>query len=125
MKTVTLYEVTMREVALGDSFTVSRHSGTAGPRCAMGGGLSLLGVQQMPLGFVWCAGEGRYVALSPQLRAVLEEPILAAARHEIELQRAELLADMASWPWYLRVWRALWRAPSTRPPAGPCAVAPA
>lgn len=115
MRTATLYEVTAREVEVGDSFTVSHRPGTAGPRCSMGDGLSLLGVQQMPLGFVWCAGEGRYVALSPELREVLEAPILAAAHHEIELQHAELLASMASGPWWLRVWRALRNAPSTKP----------
>lgn len=124
MKTVTLYEVTAREVALGDSFTLSHQPG-AGPRCAMGDGLSLVGVQQMPLGFVWCAGEGRYVVLSPALRHLLEAPILSAAHHEIELQRAELLASLMAGPWWLRVWRALQRAPSAQPPVRPCAAASA
>lgn len=115
MKTVTLYEVTAREIAVADSFTLSHSPVTAGPRCAMGNGLSLVGVQQMPIGFIWRAGEGRYVALAPNLRALLEEPILAAAQHEIELERAELLASMAAGPWWWRVWRALRCAPHPPP----------
>ena len=120
MNAVTLYEVAAREVMLGDAFTISRQPG-AGPRCSLGTGLVLLGVDQQPLGHVWLVGEGQYAAMSSELRTLLEAPILAAAQREIEMGRVELLRELAAGPWWARVWRALRCAPS----AGPHTAAPA
>lgn len=47
MKTVTLYTVVEQKVELGDGYTLS-HSPGDEPRCAIGNGMVLVGVQQMP-----------------------------------------------------------------------------
>jgi hypothetical protein len=115
MKTVTLYEITSRKVQIADTFTINHKPDSAGPRCAIGAGMSLLGMQQVPMGCVFAVGPDEYAVAQPGVRDVLEKPIIAAAEHDIALQRAELLAGMASGPWWLRVWRALRRPPSAGP----------
>lgn len=112
MRLVTLYRVVAEQVELGDSFAVSRSPGLAGqPVHFVGNGDALVGVHQMhPHAIQPClgaAGEVGYIALAPELRALLEAPIRAEAAQEIARQRAELLAAMRAGPWWARVWRAL------------------
>ena len=116
MKTVLLYTVTAQEVEMGNHFSITRTPGFCEPLHSLGDGNALGGVGQMPLNAVRpciAAGGGEaYIALSPELRELLEAPIRAVAAREIECQRVELLALLAAGPWYARVWRALmlgWR----------------
>lgn len=111
MKTVLLYTVAAQEVEFGDHFTLIRTPGFCDPLHSLGDGNALAGVRQMPLEAVRpcvASGGGRaYIALAPDLRALLEAPIRAEADLEIQRHRAAAWAYLASGPWYVRLWRAL------------------
>lgn len=103
MTTVTLYTVHAQQVELADGFTASRQPGGAGPAHCLGNGDVLLGMRQMPLNAVWRRADGSYIVLAPELREVLDGPIIEAER----LRYSELLTELNSAPLWLRLWRAL------------------
>lgn len=105
MKTATLYTVTAQEVQLTDSFTHSRNA--AGPAHFLGDGHALAGVQQQPAGHVFALGDGWYAVMSPELRQVLEAPILLAAEDDSARHLAEVLRELAARPLLVRLWWAL------------------
>lgn len=105
MKTATLYTVTAQEVQLTDSFTHPRND--AGPAHFLGTGHALAGVRQQPAGHVFAVGDGRYAVMSPELRQVLEAPILRAAEGDAARRVAEALQELAGRPLLARLWWAL------------------
>jgi hypothetical protein len=113
MKVVTLYTVQAQDVTLGDDFSVSRSPSIKGPRHSLGNGYVLLGINQQPRGTVTDAGAGRYIALAPELRDLLERPIRAEFEHDLERvqRRADALAAevelMRATPWPVRALREL------------------
>lgn len=107
MTTATLYEITSRPVTLADAFAASRNN-IPGPRCSIGSrGLVLLGVRQHPLGHVFAVGPGEYAVMAPELRQVLEAPILRVAEDDAVRRVAEALQELASRPLLARLWWAL------------------
>lgn len=107
MTPATLYEIKASPVTLADAFTADRN-GTAGPRCSIGSrGLVLLGAPQHPLGHVFAVGPAEYAVMKPELRKMLEGPLLAAAEDEAARRIAQALQELAARPLLARIWWAL------------------
>ena len=104
---VTLYTIQSQRVGLADGFTASRQPGGVGPVHALGGGDVLVGIRQQPMGAVWRCGDGEYIALTPELRARLEAPLLAEFKLELDHQRETMWRHFTDAPLWLRIWRAL------------------
>lgn len=106
MTPATLYEITSRPATLADGYTASRNN-TPGPRCSIGAGIMLMGVQQHPLGHVFAVGPGEYAVMAPELREVLERPILRAAEDDTARRVAQTMQELAGRPLSARLWWAL------------------
>jgi hypothetical protein len=110
MKTATLYTVVAQEVVLADAFSHSRQPGGYTPAHSLGNGYVLAGVQQMHPSQVHRVGDA-YIALAPDLRALLEAPIRAqveqGVEQEIERRCTDRLAELARNTWHRRAWRAI------------------
>ena len=111
MKTVTLYEITQREVEQVNGFAFMRSASVRGPACLLDDGDVLLGVEQLPLGHVTVRSDGSYIVLAPELHAILVEPIQAAAKLDIFAGQALAIEYFTGGPWWRRVWRALCKIP--------------
>jgi hypothetical protein len=120
MKVVTLYTVVTQEVDLGDGYTLS-HSPGDEPRCAIGNGMVLVGIPQMPPRSVQrcealADGGEAYLALDPPLRELLEAPLRAELARRLDEYRAAAEREIqrhCGGPWHLRMWRALTYRPPT------------
>ena len=104
---VTLYTIREERVELADGFTASRQPGGVGPSHDLGNGNVLVGVRQQEMGAVWRCGEGEYITLAPELRRVLEAPLLADFAQAVECERENAWRHFVGAPLWLRIWRAL------------------